>query len=97
RIKNWESKTSQVIRALHSQFALVLSGTPLENRLDELYTVVQFVDDCRLGPAYRFFHKHRQVDDRGKPLGYQRLDELRESLKPILLRRRRNEVMKQLP
>ncbi len=97
RIKNWESKTSQVIRALHSQFALVLSGTPLENRLDELYTVVQFVDDCRLGPAYRFFHKHRVVDDRGKPLGYRRLDELREALEPILLRRRRNEVMKQLP
>lgn len=97
RIKNWESKTSQVIRALHSQFALVLSGTPLENRLDELYTVVQFVDDCRLGPAYRFFHKHRVVDDRGKTRGYQKLDELREALKPILLRRRRDDVMKQLP
>jgi hypothetical protein len=97
RIKNWESKTSQVIRSLHSQFALVLSGTPLENRLDELYTVVQFVDDCRLGPAYRFFHKHRVVDDRGRATGYQRLDELREALRPILLRRRRNEVMKQLP
>ncbi|MCA9182912.1 MAG: DEAD/DEAH box helicase, partial [Planctomycetales bacterium] len=79
------------------QFALVLSGTPLENRLDELYTVVQFVDDCQLGPAYRFFHKHRVVDDRGRPLGYQRLDELRESLRPILLRRRRDDVMKQLP
>jgi len=97
RIKNWESKTSQVIRALHSQFALVLSGTPLENRLDELYTVVQFVDDSRLGPAYRFFHKHRVVDEGGKPTGYQKLDELRELLKPILLRRKRNEVAKQLP
>ncbi len=97
RIKNWESKTSQVIRALRSQFALVLSGTPLENRLDELYTVVQFVDDCRLGPAYRFFHRHRVVDDRGKPVGYQKLDELRDALRPILLRRTRAEVAKQLP
>lgn len=97
RIKNWESKTSQVIRALRSQFALVLSGTPLENRLDELYTVVQFVDDCRLGPAYRFFHRHRVVDDRGKAVGYQKLDELREALQPILLRRTRAEVAKQLP
>jgi SNF2 family DNA or RNA helicase len=97
RIKNWESKTSQVIRALRSQFALVLSGTPLENRLDELYTVVQFVDDCRLGPAYRFFHKHRVVDDRGRAVGYQKLDELRNALCPILLRRTRAEVAKQLP
>ena len=35
RIKNWEAKTSQVIKALRSPFALVLSGTPLENRLDD--------------------------------------------------------------
>ncbi len=97
RIKNWESKTSQVIRGLRSPFALVLSGTPLENRLDELYTVVQFVDDCQLGPAYRFFHKHRRVDDRGKPIGYHKLDELRQALQPILLRRKRDDVVKQLP
>lgn len=97
RIKNWESKTSQIIRSLKSAFALVLSGTPLENRLDDLYTVVQFVDDMRLGPAYRFFHKHREVDDRGKPIGYKKLDELREALRPILLRRTRDSVAKQLP
>src|SRR5438034_9980388 len=42
RIKNWEAKTSRVIKGLRSRFALVLSGTPLENRLDELYSVVQF-------------------------------------------------------
>ncbi len=97
RIKNWESKTSQIVRSLKSTFALVLSGTPLENRLDDLYTVVQFVDDMRLGPAYRFFHKHREVDDRGKPIGYKKLDELREALRPILLRRTRDAVAKQLP
>ncbi|MEZ6090125.1 MAG: DEAD/DEAH box helicase [Pirellulaceae bacterium] len=97
RIKNWESKTSQVIGSLKSRFALVLSGTPLENRLEELYTVVNFVDDQRLGPAYRFFHRHRVVDDRGKVQGYQNLDELRERLRPILLRRTRASVMQELP
>lgn len=97
RIKNWESKVSKMVRCLRSPFALVLSGTPLENRLDDLYTIVRFVDDTRLGPAYRFFHKHREVDDRGKPIGYKKLDELREALKPILLRRTRDEVSKQLP
>ncbi len=97
RIKNWESKTSQFVRSLKSTFALVLSGTPLENRLDELFTVVKFVDDTRLGPAYRFFHKHRSVDDRGKPIGYKNLGELREALHPILLRRTRDGVVKQLP
>lgn len=97
RIKNWESKTSNMIRQLESPFRLVLSGTPLENRLGELFTVVRFVDEHRLGPAYEFFHKHHIVDQRGKTQGYRRLDELRESLKPILLRRTRAEVAKQLP
>ncbi len=86
-----------MIKSLNSPFALVLSGTPLENRLEELYTVVSFIDDCRLGPAYRFFNRHRVVDERGKVLGYKKLDELRESLKPILLRRTRAGVMQELP
>ncbi len=97
RIKNWESKTSQLIKTLKSPFALVLSGTPLENRLEELYTVVGFIDDRRLGPVYRFFHRHRMVDERGRVEGYRNLDQLRESLKPILLRRTRSGVMKDLP
>lgn len=97
RIKNWESKTSQLVKSLNSPFALVLSGTPLENRLEELYTVVGFIDDRRLGPAYRFFHRHRIVDDRGRVEGYRNLDQLREALRPLLLRRTRASVMQDLP
>lgn len=97
RIKNWEAKTSRVIKGLRSRFALVLSGTPMENRLDELYSVVQFVDDRRLGPGFRFFHRHRVVDEKGKVLGYKNLAELRERLAPILLRRTRDSVLQQLP
>ncbi len=97
RIKNWEAKTSNVIKSLKSPFALVLSGTPLENRLDELYSVVQFIDDRRLAPAFRFFNRHRVVDEKGKVLGYKNLAELRETLRPILLRRTRDTVMQQLP
>jgi superfamily II DNA or RNA helicase len=97
RIKNWEAKTSRIIKGLRSRFALVLSGTPLENRLDELYSVVQFVDDRRLGPGFRFFHRHRVVDEKGKVLGYKNLTELRERLAPILLRRTRGSVLQELP
>ena len=97
RIKNWESKTSNVIRRLDSPFRLVLSGTPLENRLGELYTVTKFVDDELLGPAYQFFNRHHVVDDRGKTQAYHRLDELREKMSSILLRRTRDEIANQLP
>ncbi len=97
RIKNYESKTSNVIRQLNSPFRLVLSGTPLENRLGELFTVARFVNDDLLGPAYRFFHHHHVVDERGKTVGYRNLDDLREKMQPILLRRTRAEVARQLP
>ena len=97
RIKNWESKTSRLLKSLKSTFALVLSGTPLENRLEELFTVVGFVDDQRLGPAYQFFHRHRIVDDDGRLAGYRNLEALREKLKPMLLRRTRAMVLQELP
>jgi len=97
RIKNWEARTSQTIKSLRSPFALVLSGTPLENRLDDLFSVVEFIDERRLGPAFRFFHRHRVTDEKGKVLGYKDLDELRQKLKPVLLRRTRSAVMKDLP
>src|SRR5262249_55960179 len=97
RIKNWESKVSRAVKKLRSRFALVLTGTPLENKLEELYSIVQFVDDRRLGPAFQFLHDHRMLDDQGKLLGYRNLDKIREKLTPILLRRTRAEVLSQLP
>ncbi len=97
RIKNWESKTSILIRQIESPFRLVLSGTPLENRLGELYTVTKFVDEKLLGPAYQFFNRHHVVDARGKTQAYHRLDELREKMTGVLLRRTRSEVATQLP
>ena len=97
RIKNWETKTSRVIKGLRSPFALVLSGTPLENRLDDLFSVVEFIDEHRLGPAFHFFHRHREVDERGKVLGYKNLSDLRRRLGPMMLRRTRASVLQQLP
>jgi hypothetical protein len=97
RIKNWESKISRAVKKLRSRYAIVLTGTPLENKLEELYSIVEFVDDRRLGPAFQFLHDHRVVDDRGKLLGYRNLDRLREKLAPIFLRRTRAEVLSQLP
>jgi superfamily II DNA or RNA helicase len=97
RIKNWESKTSRAAKKLRSRYALVLTGTPLENKLEELYSIVQFVDDRRLGPAFQFLHDHRVLDPEGKLLGYRNLEAIREKLRPIFLRRTRAEVLTQLP
>jgi len=97
RIKNWEAKTTRAVKRLRSRYAAVLTGTPLENKLEELYSIVQFVDDRRLGPAFQFLHDHRLLDADGKLIGYRNLDKVREKLAPILLRRTRAEVLSQLP
>ena len=97
RIRNWETVTARTIKPLRSRYALVLTGTPLENKLEELYSVVQFVDGRRLGPAFRFLSEHRQINERGKLIGYRNLDQVREKLAPILLRRRREQVLNDLP
>jgi SNF2 family DNA or RNA helicase len=97
RIKNWEAKTSREVKKLRSRYAIVLTGTPLENKLEELYSIVQFVDERRFGPAFQFLHEHRVFDDAGNLKGYRNLDKIRERLGPIFLRRTRGEVLTQLP
>ncbi len=59
RIRNWTTATARTIKQLKSRYALVLTGTPLENKLEELFSVVEFIDGRRLGPAFRFLHEHR--------------------------------------
>ena len=97
RIKNWEAKTSRAVKKLQSRYAFVLTGTPLENKLEELYSIVQFVDERRFGPAYQFLYDHRVLDVDGNLKGYRNLDTIREKLTPIFLRRTRAEVLTQLP
>jgi superfamily II DNA or RNA helicase len=97
RIRNWATTTARTIKQLKSRYAFVLTGTPLENKLEELYSVVEFIDGRRLGPAFRFLKEHRVEDEKGKLLGYRGLDIIHSKLEPILLRRTRQEVLPQLP
>ncbi len=97
RIRNWETTTARTIKQLKSRYAFVLTGTPLENKLEELFSVVEFVDGRRLGPAFRFLHEHRMEDEKGRLLGYRGLDRIHDQMAPILLRRTRAEVLKELP
>jgi superfamily II DNA or RNA helicase len=97
RIKNWSTRTARSVKKIASPYAIVLTGTPLENRLEELVSIVQFVDQHRLGPTFRFLHDHQILDEFGKVVGYRSLDGIGTTLAPILLRRRKAEVLRQLP
>jgi SNF2 family DNA or RNA helicase len=97
RIKNWRAKTSQAIKELPARFKFVLTGTPLENRLEELYSIVEFLDDKLLGPPWQFLAQHVIKDDFGGIIGYKDLEGVRRAIAPILLRRRKADVLTQLP
>ena len=97
RIKNWKTRTAKSVKKLESEYAIVLTGTPLENRLEELHSIVEFVDRFRLGPTFRFLAEHQHVDEVGKVVGYRNLSTIAKTLEPVLVRRTKNEVLKELP
>lgn len=97
RIKNWKTKVAQSVKKLESDYALVLTGTPLENKLEELYSIVQFVDTFKLGALFSFLENHQLKDEAGKVVGYHDLHKINQLLSGIMIRRTKKEVLKQLP
>lgn len=97
RIKNLKTRISQSIKKLKSPFSFVLTGTPLENKLEDLYSIVQFVNPFILGPFFRFMHDHRMTDEDGKVTGYRDLNRIGELLSETMIRRRKKDVQVQLP
>lgn len=98
RIKNWKTKVSKSVKKLNSTYTVVLTGTPLENKLDELYSIMQFIDVYQLGPLYQFVDRYQLKDvESGKVIGYQHLNEIKSLLADTLIRRTKKEVLKQLP
>ena len=83
RVKNWNTVAARALKRVDSPYAFVLTGTPLENRLEELISIVQLVDQHRLGPTWRLLHEHQQVDDAGRVVGYRDLDRIGATLAPI--------------
>lgn len=99
RIKNFSTKTAEVVKAISRKHSLVLTGTPLENRLEDVYSIVQFLDPQMLSPLWKFAADHFMLsrDKKGKIIGYRNLDLLHEKLKAIVIRRRKEEVLSELP
>jgi len=97
RIKNWKTKISQNIKRIKSPYALVLTGTPLENNIEELYSLVQYINPFILGSLYHFLSAHQVKNAEGKITGYTGLNQIGKKLAGTMLRRTKKEVLKQLP
>ncbi len=99
RIKNFTTKTATAVKQVHRNHALVLTGTPLENKLEDVYSIVQFLDPYLLSPLWRFAADHFMLSrqSKGKILGYHSLDGLHAKLQPLVIRRKKEDVLKDLP
>ncbi len=97
RVKNWNTIAARALKRIDSPYAVVLTGTPLENKLEELISIVQFVDQHRLGPTWKLLHEHQVKDEGGRVTGYTGLEKIGQTLAPVMIRRRKSEVLQQLP
>ncbi len=94
RIKNEESKLSIVVRGFHSKNRLLITGTPLQNNLHELWALLNFLVPDVFGSDEDF----TDIFDQSKCLGQDQdiVSKLHQVLKPFLLRRLKSEVEKKL-
>lgn len=83
-VKNNETKTWKAISKVRSEYFYGLSGTVIENRLDDLYSIMEIIDPGRLGPKWKFDDKFQNllVMSKTKALykGVKNLPELRKEL-----------------
>jgi superfamily II DNA or RNA helicase len=93
-IKNPDSQVTRAAYRLNADFRLTLSGTPVENRLDELWSQLHFVNPGMLGGRQDFAERYEKPLLAGEPGAGKRL---RERIKPFVLRRTKNEVLTDLP
>jgi SNF2 family DNA or RNA helicase len=93
-IKNPESQVARAAYAIRADFRMALTGTPLENRLEELWSQLHFANPALLGEREDFRTSYARPILDGRPGAAARL---RERIRPFLLRRLKEEVAPELP
>lgn len=93
-IKNPDSQAARAAYALRAPFRLALSGTPVENRLEELFALMHFVNPGLLGTRAHFRTRFSEPIERGDDAAAERL---RATIRPFVLRRKKRDVAPELP
>ncbi len=93
-IKNPDSQTAKAARVLQARHRLCMTGTPVENRLDELWSQFQFLNPNMLGSRKSFESRFTKPIAQGDDASS---DVLRRTIRPFLLRRTKDAVAKDLP
>jgi SNF2 family DNA or RNA helicase len=95
RLRSARSASGTLIRALTARFLLLLTATPVENRLQDLYEMISLVAPGLLGTPTQFRARHTTAGgDVGNP---RNLTELQATTRQVMVRHRRSEVALRLP
>ncbi len=94
-IKNMNTKRSQAAMSLNGRFRLITTGTPLENHLGELWNLFNFINPGLLGSLKQFTQRFALPIEHGHDFAAR--DHLRKLIQPYILRRKKNQVLKELP
>lgn len=99
RIKNFETKTASAVSRLRYKHVLVLTGTPIENKLIDIYSIVNIISPNFFGPLWEFSYQHCLFDSErtNKINGYYDLQKIHQKIKTLLIRREKRNVLQQLP
>ena len=96
-LKNSRSKRTQNVKAMKANFRMALTGTPMDGRLEELHSVMEWVMPGLLESKVRFLQKHATTDVWGKITGYRNIGEVTEKIAPYFIRRLKKDVLQDLP
>ena len=94
-IKNYRTKTRQIVQQIQAKHRLCLTGTPLENHLNELWSLFHFLMPGLLGPS-KYFRTFFKIPIEKTNI-IDRKELLRRRIQPFILRRTKNAVMQELP
>ena len=93
-VKNPSTEAWKAARQVNAEQRIALTGTPIENRVEELWSILELVAPGLLGTAKNFEKRYGRPISKGDGV---RLEELRRRTRPVLLRRKKEEVAKDLP
>lgn len=97
RIKNRLTKNAKVVKLLEGRRRLALTGTPVENSVDDVWSIFDFLMPGYLGDSETFKLDYSKPVSEGGPAAEEALSRLKRKIHPFILRREKKTVAKDLP
>ena len=97
RVSNPKTKQSKLIKTIKAKYRIALTGTPLSNSIQDVWNILDFCTPNLLGTYWQFTKKYCDKDRFGNIIGYKNLSELKKHIADNMLRRRKKDVLHELP